>query len=201
MHRNQIKSLTLLSSYLAVAVTWSLAPGARADEAPGGSDAENILSLVEETVREYERTAGVFETIDLHRASATERRIARVLKKQRVSFQLVDQDVKSTLNILRDITGLNFMISGKARKALKVDAPKVTVELRDLPLENVLNLLALQLGEYRFTVRYGVLQLITRDEFRVRLKLRVYDIHDILYRPRDFPAPRLGLEDFDQRDA
>lgn len=188
--------------FLLIASTPLLSKRAAASEIePHGSTEEHIFELIDETVREYERTAGVYETLNLRRASARERKIARVLKKEKISLEIVDQGVKSTLGLLREITGLNIVVSGKACKALKVDDPKVSITLRDLPVENVLNLIALHLGDYRFVVRYGALQLVTRDEYRVRLKLRVYNIRDVLYAPPDFPAPKLGLEDTQQRDA
>jgi len=62
-----------------------------------------------------------------------------------------------------------------------------------LPGRHVLNLIALQLGEYRFTLRYGAVVLIKAEEYRPRRILRMYDVSDVVRKPRDFPAPRLGL--------
>jgi hypothetical protein len=153
-----------------------------------------------EKVAEVLRTAAqessdpsVLAGIDPRTASAAERRTIRTIRAKRVSIALEDQPIEAALKILREVTGLSFAMSAKAREAAREEGLAVSIALENLSVENVLNLIALQLGEYRFTLRYGVVVLIRAEEYRPRTILRMYDVSDVVRRPRDFPAPRLGL--------
>lgn len=155
--------------------------------------AELIIKLIEDATRRSSSTTSVLAGVDLARAPAATRRAARVIRTQRVSFAVDGMDVESVIDLLRQLSGLNFTISRRAREALAEEGRTVSLELRNLPLENVLNLVAMQLGDYRFTIRYGAVMLVRKEEYHPKLILKIYDIRDLLHEPRDFRAPKLGL--------
>jgi hypothetical protein len=135
----------------------------------------------------------VLAGVDPRTASAAERRAIRTIRSKRVTISLEKQTVEDTLKILKEVTGLSFAMSAKARAAVREAGLEVSMDFEQLPVENVLNLMAIQLGDYRFTLRYGVVMLVKVEEYRPRKILRMYEVSDLVRKPRDFPAPRLGL--------
>jgi hypothetical protein len=165
------------------------------DDADEGSMTVELLIDLISALDEGDRAPSVLDGLDLTTAPPEERKIARVLKENRTDIFLEKASVRDAIEVLRAVSGLNFAISGLARKAIEEEKPQVTVSLRGLPLENVLNLVAGQLAGFRFIVQYGAVVLVRAEECRPRKFLCVYDVRDLLYRPRDFPAPKLALPD------
>ncbi len=135
----------------------------------------------------------VLANIDFRRADAATRKIVRALKTTQVGFEIEKQPLEAVLDLFRKLTGVNFVLSAKAAESAKSDKVEVTFTLKGLPLENVLNLLMLQLKDYRFVVRYAAVMLLRTEEYKPETILRVYDVRDLV-RPRpDFAAPQMGL--------
>ncbi len=130
---------------------------------------------------------------DPRTASAQERRVARKLRTTRVALRVDDESVQETLRFLQRVSGINFVVSSKARKALAKKERRLTMSVSDLPVENVLSLIARSLGDYRFVFRYGAVVLVRAEEHRPRRILHVYDVRDLVRPRRHFRAPRLGL--------
>lgn len=181
-------------------------PPARAAESVGsegeGSEdgtSEDRAAFLEKAVaaalRPSDSEPSVLDGIDPARAPDEVLRVVKTLRNTIVDVAFEKQDVDGCLAILRQASGLAIVVSKKARESLAEEAPEVTLALERLPLENVLNLLALQLGEYRFAIRYGALMLMRKDEYQPKPILRVYDVRDIVRKPPDFPAPPLALEE------
>jgi hypothetical protein len=168
---------------------------AQDDSDEGAMSVELLLDLIA-ALDEGDRTPSVLDGLDLATAPPEERKIARVLKETRTDLVLEKATVRDVIDVLRAASGLNFAVSGKARQAIEEEKPRVTVTLRRLPIENAINLVARQLSGFRFTVQYGAVVLIREEEYRPRKFLRIYDVRDLLYRPRDFPAPKLALRDY-----
>jgi hypothetical protein len=184
----------LPGAVLAVVSSLSASIGAQDEAEDADARAERLLKLVEMQTAAAEAAApSVFEGVDLRRAPAEVRKAVQVLRGTRVDLLLEKQTVDEALEILHGVSGIPFIVSARARQALAQEKPEVTLSLRDLPLMNCINLLALQLGEYRFVVRYGAVMLIRSEEYKPRKALVIYEVSDIV-RPRpDFPAPQLGL--------
>lgn len=163
-----------------------------AEEETAAERAEKVAAVLQAAVQEGSEPS-VLAGIDPKTASAAERKAIRIIRSKRIGIALEDQPIDDALKILREATGLAFVMSAKAREAAKEEGLAVSITLENLPVENVLNLIALQLGEYRFTLRYGAVVLIKSEEYRPRRVLRMYDVSDVVRKPRDFPAPRLGL--------
>ena len=166
--------------------------GSDDDESDGSISAERLIEMVQE-ILDRPPNPDVLAGVDLRRPSPDVRKMVRVLTGTVISVELVDQEVGTTLDLLRDITGLNFVISRRARKSLEEEDARWNIHLRKLSVRRILNLLAMQLGDYRFTLRYGAVVMVHKEEYRPKLTFRTYDIRDIVRPRRSFRAPRLGL--------
>ena len=120
-------------------------------------------------------------------------KIARALRETRVDLALPKQDLPSTVKLLSQLSGVTMVISRKAREAIDSGKPEVELSVRALTVENVLNLLAVQHRDYRFTVRHGAVLLLHKDEYRPVKVTRLYPVEDLIRPRRDFPAPSLAL--------
>jgi hypothetical protein len=163
------------------------------EEDDGSARREMLLKLIEDMQSREAAAPSVLGDLDLRQASAEVRKAARVLRETKVSLSLEKESFEDALDLLRRLSGLSFVISAKARKALAEEKPQLTFTLRELPLENLLNLIAIQHPSYRFTLRYGAVMLLHADEYRPAKVLRVYDVRDIVRPRRHFAAPQLGL--------
>lgn len=124
----------------------------------------------------------------------TYREIARALRRNRLDVSFKKQSVADVLKHFHKVTGLNFVISAKAGKKLEADRANVSLELKNLPLKNILQLLTVQLGDYIFTVKSSAIVLRCKAEFKPRKILRIYDVRDILHGRKDFPGPKLNIK-------
>ncbi|MBI4584949.1 MAG: hypothetical protein HY717_13125 [Planctomycetes bacterium] len=160
---------------------------------------EDIVQLVQEVEKSHADRPAVLGGVDPRSASPEVRKIAAVLRSTKVDLTLEGQKVEDALELLRQISGLNFVISAKARQAMAEEPPKVQLTVRDLPLENALNLIALNLEDYRFTIGYGAILFVHKEEHRPRKVLRIYPISDLVRPLPDFPAPPLALTSPDEK--
>ena len=189
-------------------VVLSLAPAAApAQDVGAGDDAEarreRLARVIETAVRSEStrRRPSVLGDHDPRRASAADRKAAAVLRTTPVTLSFDGAEVSDAVETLRQVSGLTFVVSARARRALEENERRVTMTVADLPLENALNLLALLFEDLRFTVRYGAVFLVHDEEYRPRRELRVYDVSDLV-RPRpDFRAPRLGLGGLEEAEV
>ncbi len=155
--------------------------------------AEDIVQLVQELEKSHADRPAVLAGVDPRSAPPEVRKIAAVLRSTQVNLAIEDQKVEDALELLRQISGLNFVISAKARQAMAEKHPRIHLTVRDLPLENALNLIAWNLEDYRFTIGYGAILFIHKDEYRPRKVLRIYPISDLVRPLPDFAAPPLAL--------
>ncbi len=182
--------LTFLGS-LTVAAPW---PGLGQEEessAPG-LDEEQLLMIIRKSLANGSSRATVTSNVDLQRAPAHVRALVRTVRRTRLSLDVHQWSAKDALDFIRKATALNFVLSAKAHTALKEEKPTVSLDVENLPLEDILDLLALQLGEYRFTIRSSAIVLLHKEEYRPRKILRVYNVRRLMTPVRDFPAPALG---------
>ena len=167
---------------------------ALAQDNEGMSDEEFrewLIQLIESIVAE---SASEGPIIDPDCNPAVVDVITRKLNSQQVSFAFQETDFTQCIDFLRDITGLNVVLSRKAQDAVK--DLKVTLRLRDIALKNALALLLEANSDLRYGIRFDVLYIGTKDEFVFRGNyLIIYEIGEIVYRPPDFEAPELALPD------
>jgi len=186
-----------LSAALITGITTAIstAPLPAQEEAESAADrAEKLIAMIQ-ALEEEAPSSGVLDGIELEKAPVELRRLARTLRETRLDLILEKRDLPSTVDILRQVTGVNFVISQKARAAIESTKPELTLTLRGLTVENVLNLLQVHLGDLRFTVRYGAVMLVAKEEAPPPKTLRIYDVTDLVRPHRDFPAPTLALKE------
>lgn len=163
-----------------------------AQDKDGMSDEEFrewLVQLIESIVAE-ESSEGPIVDSDCNPAVVD--LIVRNLELQQVSVAFQETDFKQCIDFLRDITGLNIVVSRKAQEVAK--DLKVTLRLRDIALKNALALILGINPDLRYGIRFDVLYIGTKDEFISRGGyLVIYEISDIVYRPPDFEAPELAL--------
>jgi len=168
--------------------------GSMLEESPG-ERAEQLVELVKRAAGSGSSSSrsSLLAGIELEKASPELKRIIRTLRETSLNVSLEKQSLPDVVKLFRDVSGLNFAISHKARKAIEESNPRINLSLKGVTLENVLNLLALQLGEYRFTIRYNIVLLIRKEEYRPKKIFRIYNVTDLLRRRTDFPAPPMAL--------
>jgi hypothetical protein len=172
----------------------ALGPAPAQEEEPGGPGIgeDQLLAIVRKTMAAASTRSTVTGDVDSARAPLHVRAVVRSVRRMRLSVSFQDSTAREAIDFLRTVTRLSFVLSAKARTALTEEKPTVSMDVQNFPLEDILQLLALQLGEYRFTIRSGAIVLLRAEEYRPRKILRVYNVRRILTPPRDFPAPALG---------
>lgn len=159
--------------------------------------AQKLLEIIQKVAdtaedQSLDKTSyGDLEGSDLEAAEQMQRR----LDNQRISLNFDDTPFNEAVDFLRDVTGLNIVITTKA-KELTDNAPKLKLKLKDVKVRNALELLISQAdAQLRYGIKNGVLQIGVNDDWKgSHLILEVIEIKDLVYRPPDFPAPPAGLD-------
>ncbi|MCZ6793472.1 MAG: hypothetical protein O7J95_07655 [Planctomycetota bacterium] len=188
---------------LAASLLLAVSLGAQEDDEldDEASRVERLREVISQTLGKDRRRRRPSVLGDVHPRLASEhdRKVARVLRRTRVRLTFDKARLGDVLDTFREVSALTFVVSGKASRELekakaKDEEVEISLSVRKLPLENVLNLLSLKLRAYRFAVRDGAVVLVHDSEYRPRRYLRVYDVTDLVRPRRHFRAPRLGLD-------
>ncbi|OUU25583.1 MAG: hypothetical protein CBC13_01910 [Planctomycetia bacterium TMED53] len=118
------------------------------------------------------------------------------LKVRVASVEFEDEPFEQVIQFLRELSGINFVLTKEASDALEGgDGTVRLAEVTDLPLENVLNLV-LQGNDPPFTyvIRSGAVLIGPSDSVRNDVFLEFYEVSDITKDKPDFRAPRLALQ-------
>ena len=116
------------------------------------------------------------------------------LQSRRVSLEFDKEDPLDALDHLRELSGVNLVISAKVRKLFEEEDLKATLKVQKIRLVNALELFLKGLHEdLAYGYRNGVLMVVLRDEWKSVHYLQVYPVGDLLHKPKDFPAPKLTL--------
>ncbi len=119
-------------------------------------------------------------------------RAIETLRRRRAPVSLVDADPAVVASFLSTLSGIPFVVHPALRKAIADGAARpVTVDLREISLLSAMEILA-ERSNWRFLFKRSVFFLTTTENARPRVSLRLYEIGDLLFEVRDFPAP----EDF-----
>lgn len=183
-------------AWLIVIAGAALARGQEPDD--GRSRTETLEAILKSVIEDTSASPAVLADFDPRRADASSVKAARALKATKVDFELTQQPLEDVLGLFAKVTGVPFTLTAKAREAATKGKVQVTFAITGLALENVLNLLMLQLGDYRFAVRYGAVVCMLKEEYKPKAVLVLYNVSDLI-RPRpDFAAPKLGLSGKDE---
>ncbi|MHC4845460.1 MAG: tetratricopeptide repeat protein, partial [Planctomycetota bacterium] len=118
--------------------------------------------------------------------------VERLQKAIPVSF--VDEPLDEVLKHLAAVSGVNFLMSRDAEDA--ADGQTYSLEDRNAQsIERVLKILLedLSLPPLGYSVRDGVVRVITSDEARSDYVLQMYDIRDLTFTPKDYMAEDFNL--------
>lgn len=97
------------------------------------------------------------------------------------------------ITFLRDITGLNYVLTKEARELVDGENVTVTLKLRGITLRHALRLILATNEQLNWRIEDGVIKIGTTAEKTEELILEFYDVTEIVNTPPDFPAPELGL--------
>lgn len=185
-------------------LVWSVRAGAitlyTADEEEDDREAhrELVKSLIEEIAGESAKFLGDrYLLLYVEEKAPTEeaKRIRSVLATRKVTLNFEDTPFDAVTAFLRDISDVNIVLSKEIEE--EASGLMVTLQVRELRLENALNLILSGTGEdLEWTIKNDVLFIRTQEEGEKARSSRSFiliDISDILYIPPDYPAPKLGL--------
>jgi hypothetical protein len=187
------RSIAALAIPAAILALWAgLAAGQEETRSAPAFEKDDLLALIQSAARETPRGVSLTEGFSSERAPLEMKGVARAIRQTRLSVDFTASSVKDVLDYLRTVTRLNFVVSAKAQAALAEEQPKIRLSLASHPLEDILELVTAQIGDYRFTLRSRAIVLVRLEEYRPVTVLRIYNVSDLL-RPRpDFKAPALG---------
>ncbi len=118
------------------------------------------------------------------------------LDNQKVTINFQDTPFEEAINFLRDITGLNFVISNDARDA--VSDRSVNLRLRDIRLKNALALILAVEESLRWSIKHDVIYISTEEAEPPELYLEFYNVSEIIQKVPDFKAPEIALSEGDK---
>jgi hypothetical protein len=175
-------------------LTLCLAPVAAAqDRDRGGIDRDRLVELLEEAAAS-EAEGRLDRTGDAETQGDREvaRQVRRTLAGLKVTINFDQTPVLECFDFLRDVTGLNIVLSKNAIEAL--EDKKVTLRLKNIRLKNCLELLLQQVDpDLRYGVRHGVLTIALKDEWSRSMHLELYFVGDLVNPIPDFPGPKMGI--------
>lgn len=116
-------------------------------------------------------------------AESVEDRVAELLAS-RTDFAFVDRPLQEVADWAATRLGINVMIDTGALQAEGLPADgRVSLSLRDVKMESALNLALRQQG-LTWIIRDEVMLFTTVDAADEFLQIKVYDVHDLVDRPR-----------------
>ncbi len=121
------------------------------------------------------------------------RRIKSKLENQKVTINFSETPFEEAINFLRDITGLNFVISNSAMDVV-ADAA-VSLRLREIRLKNALALILAADESLQWTIKHDVIYISTEEDEPPELFLEFYNVSELVQNVPDFPAPQIALRD------
>lgn len=164
------------------------------DDFGGGLTDEEFKELIIELIRQVaEEAANTPPVVDYGTSSKfVIKRYLALLETMRVTVNFVDVPFDECIEFIRDVTGINIFFSKEARSL--VEGVSVRLNVRDLPLKNLLNLLMTYDDSLIYGIKFDVLYIGTKDELvTTSLYLEFYFIGDIIFRPPNFRAPDIAL--------
>ena len=107
----------------------------------------------------------------------------------RITLDFQDAPLDSVVDYIREVSSLNFFVDTKVRD---MDV-MISLKVSDISLKSVFRLMLEPYG-CAITYKDGLLKLMTKDDIDHHdVKLRLFDVRDILYPIQDFPGVDLVL--------
>ncbi|MBX3469910.1 MAG: hypothetical protein KF878_23795 [Planctomycetes bacterium] len=119
--------------------------------------------------------------------------ISRRLESQQITLNFEQQAFGEAIDFLRDITGLNYVLTSDAQELVENENVTVSLRLRNITLKNALSLILASHDSLTYRIEAGVIKIGTKSDQEEELHLVFYDVTEIVSSPPDFPAPELGL--------
>jgi hypothetical protein len=143
--------------------------------------------------------------------AATASDVATALAQRRVKGLDWDElDLDAALAYLRTVSGYEFVVSPTAR-AERFDDVVISAQLDDLSVADILEYVLTEPWGLRWEVREGVVWIVTEGEVEGSVRLRYYDVKDLvprttLFSPGEAPPPQdvaavRGLEERIRREV
>ncbi|MDF1665270.1 MAG: hypothetical protein P1V97_26140 [Planctomycetota bacterium] len=117
----------------------------------------------------------------------------RRLRTQRIDLNFDETPIEDCLNFLRDITGLNIVVSRNAQTAIRQKKLKASIRLKSVALTNALNLILNQ-GVLSWQTLHGVLIIVPRSEQSIsaKFKRKIPTIRSLIFNKKPFVGRSLG---------
>jgi hypothetical protein len=123
------------------------------------------------------------------------RNIENALNSTRVDvISYEDVDIQEVIRDIARRARANIVVDRRALQDIREDDRKVTIELSDILLGNLLNIVIRDVGLIK-SYRNGILYLTTQERHDAVTITRLHDVRDITVRIQDFPAPKIRLRD------
>lgn len=115
------------------------------------------------------------------------------LESQKISLNFEGTDFNEAIDFLRDITGLNYVITRQAKDLIAGESVTVSLRLKEISLQNALKLILASHESLNWRIEDGVIKIGTQEDRAEELVLEFYDVNEIVSSPPNYPAPKLGL--------
>lgn len=118
--------------------------------------------------------------------------IQRVLDNTKIDLDFTDASLEDIIGFIREYAKINIEIDQKVREEGLAEK-KITFQMRDAILRNVLNLLLRQYA-LGYTFDHKVLLIVKQDQAEGAPVVVVHDVRDLLRPISDFTGPTISLQ-------
>ena len=122
--------------------------------------------------------------------------IKRRLDSMVLSVDFQDVSLAEAVSYLQEASGINIVISPEVRR-LGEDL-RCSLKVRDLRLRSILTLM-LDGARLHAVLEHGVVSIVTGENLKERVVLRLHEVRDLQLRIEDFPGPDLELNYEDEQ--
>jgi len=137
-----------------------------------------------------QRTVPVLEELQKEQSPA-EKMILAKLDTNKITVNFRETPFAEAIDFLRDVSGLNIFLTADAKSA--TESATVTLQVKDLPLRNVLTLVLQVDPNLRWLIKYDVIYITTEPPTEEELFLEFYSVSEIVMKPPDFKGPEIAL--------
>lgn len=124
-------------------------------------------------------------------------RILNILHTTKVSVDFNETPFEDCIDFIRKNVKLNIVIDPKVYEKYPPETMKVTLAVEELKLYSVFKII-LGFWQLRMLYKDGILFITTREELAKTVKLRIYDVRDLVVPIQDFPGPEISLVSTDE---
>jgi type II secretory pathway component GspD/PulD (secretin) len=126
--------------------------------------------------------------------------IMNKLESTKISLDFRDTSLDEVMDFLHEVTGINFVMSKNVLEKVRGGEIKINIQLNEITLKTALRLM-LDLQDLTLVYQKGVLIVETKEDHGAQVKMRMYDVKDLLMKINDFPGPQLELSSGEEGDS